>query len=683
MKETAPSLWLADLTHTQQQLAAELIPYGVGCIAANLENSFKFPQPIRIFKYPEVLIEAIESDGIPDVVGFSNYVWNTNLASEIAIRIKQLKPEVTIVFGGPNYPVQSEDRREYLECRPEIDFYVVFEGEITFANLLREIGSAKLQKEKLHGRVEGVHSIDSQGEFHEVPLRERVSDLSPLPSPYLNGMLDEFFDGRLLPIVQFKRGCPFSCTFCCEGDDYFNKVRSHGLEKLSAELEYIAERVVVQRDQGGRNDLGIADSNFGMFKDDSEFAAVLSKLQSKYQWPEYIHVATGKNQKHRVLNTAKALGGALRLSGSVQSLDPEALKNVRRSNIAPDDLLDLAKDAAEIQANSYSETILGLPGETKSAHYDTLRQLMDADFDRVISYQLMMLPGTDLNTKKTRRKYQMDIRYRVLPRCFGSYGWSDKPVISAEIEEICVANSTLSFDDYLECRKTHLMISIFYNDGVFAGLLKFLKQRQIPIFSWVETLRDSAGKNQKLRKLMEEFENATREELWEDREQLRDYIRSEGVIDRYVSGDLGANLMLSFKAISMTEFVDDLAEVARDASQKLLLESNNETPHDYEFLENVISYDVGRMSRIWTDHDSPSELRFGFDVQQFLADSTPLPLQQYHFSKPITFRFSLSDEQKLMIGRYFELFGSDLRGISRILSKTPTKRLMREAKRLV
>ena len=239
MKTRAPSIWLADLTHTQQQIAAELIPYGVGCIAAHLQTNFEFETPIRIFKYPEVLIEALESSRIPDVVGFSNYVWNTNLASEIAIRIKKLKPEATIVFGGPNYPVQSEDRREYLGSRPEIDFYVVFEGEITFANFLKELAAAKLQKDNVHGRVEGVHSIDSQGGFHEVNLRSRVTDLTSLPSPYLNGMLDEFFDGRLLPIVQFKRGCPFSCTFCCEETITSIKCAAMGLKNYQQSLNIL------------------------------------------------------------------------------------------------------------------------------------------------------------------------------------------------------------------------------------------------------------------------------------------------------------------------------------------------------------------------------------------------------------------------------------------------------------
>ena len=47
------TLWLVDFTHTTQQLAAELIPYGIGLLLAHAEDKFKFQSPPRIFKYPE------------------------------------------------------------------------------------------------------------------------------------------------------------------------------------------------------------------------------------------------------------------------------------------------------------------------------------------------------------------------------------------------------------------------------------------------------------------------------------------------------------------------------------------------------------------------------------------------------------------------------------------------------
>ena len=46
---------------------------------------------------------------------------------------------------------------------------------------------------------------------------ERIKDLTEIPSPYLEGKLDEFFDGKLQPTIQTTRGCPFACTFCVEG----------------------------------------------------------------------------------------------------------------------------------------------------------------------------------------------------------------------------------------------------------------------------------------------------------------------------------------------------------------------------------------------------------------------------------------------------------------------------------
>ena len=59
--------------------------------------------------------------------------------------------------------------------------------------------------------------------FHSSKKIERVMDLSQIPSPYLSHRLDEFLDGKLLPITQTNRGCPFTCTFCTEGQSYWTR----------------------------------------------------------------------------------------------------------------------------------------------------------------------------------------------------------------------------------------------------------------------------------------------------------------------------------------------------------------------------------------------------------------------------------------------------------------------------
>ena len=70
----------------------------------------------------------------------------------------------------------------------------------------------------------------------------RIRFLDDIPSPYLSGMLDNFFDGRLSPLLETNRGCPFKCSFCHTGNDYFQKIHMFSIERIKQELEYIAIR---------------------------------------------------------------------------------------------------------------------------------------------------------------------------------------------------------------------------------------------------------------------------------------------------------------------------------------------------------------------------------------------------------------------------------------------------------
>ena len=39
----------------------------------------------------------------------------------------------------------------------------------------------------------------------------------------VTGVLDEFFDGKLAPLLETNRGCPFQCTFCVQGVRWYTK----------------------------------------------------------------------------------------------------------------------------------------------------------------------------------------------------------------------------------------------------------------------------------------------------------------------------------------------------------------------------------------------------------------------------------------------------------------------------
>src|SRR5215475_12731990 len=163
-------IWLADLTYTQQQISAELIPQAIGGIATFAEARCALQQPIRLFKYPEALAKAMADDGLPDIIGFSNYVWNTNLSLAFARRIRALSPRTIIVLGGPHYPIVADEQESYLKANPEVDFYIIKEGEAAFANLLIALVEAELDREKVKRlRLASVHSVTADGQAQLAP----------------------------------------------------------------------------------------------------------------------------------------------------------------------------------------------------------------------------------------------------------------------------------------------------------------------------------------------------------------------------------------------------------------------------------------------------------------------------------------------------------------------------------
>ena len=81
-----------------------------------------------------------------NVIGFSNYMWNSELSLALARRIKEYAADTIIVMGGPNYPVVESEQELFLRNHPEIDFHVKGEGEVAFANLMAEFNSFGYEK---------------------------------------------------------------------------------------------------------------------------------------------------------------------------------------------------------------------------------------------------------------------------------------------------------------------------------------------------------------------------------------------------------------------------------------------------------------------------------------------------------------------------------------------------------
>lgn len=671
-------VYVADLTHTYQIVALNTIPFAVAGLVSYAKAKLKNPRrfQFRIFKYPQKLITAL-LETPPDILCLDNYMWNLDLGYSIAERVKRDHPEVIVIFGGPNYPTDFSEQEKFLLDHPALDFYCYKEGEIAFTELLDSLADQNFDVAAVKAlKPRGFHYLAGGVLETGLPV-ERIKNLDDIPSPYLTGELDEFFDGALIPMIQTNRGCPFTCTFCVEGLGYYGAVNKRSVKIIKQELEYI-----VSHKHPDTHDLHIVDSNFGMYKEDEEIAEAIAEVQRKFGWPEYVNVATGKNQKERVLKVAKTINGALRLAGSVQSLSQEVLKNIKRSNISVEQLIELAQKAKELGSNTYSEIIVALPGETKESHLKTLETVINAKFNWVRVYTLMMLAGVEMSNLETRKKFGMQTRFRVLPRCFGSYPFGGEPVLSVETEEVCIATKDLSFEDYSDCRLFHLTVEIFYNDSISSELVEFLNLFGVSVFDWLKRIHDQRHSfPEPLKKVYEDFSRLSREQLWDSREELLKFTKDEQVIQKSLTGEYGRNLIFTSRAQAISETLTEVLEAAFGSAYSILQESQPEVLKNYsDYLAELQIYSRCKKIDLFTSV-SKEELRHrfhfdfcGLEKRRFKA----LP-DSLRVSEGMFINFVHTSEQRKIIEDSLTLYGKDIIGIAQILSKVHVTNLYRIA----
>jgi radical SAM superfamily enzyme YgiQ (UPF0313 family) len=663
-------IYLCDLTHDTQTVASNAFPLGVGTIGSYAAEQLHDRIEVTIFKYQSALARAV-IDAPPRVVGFSDYIWNFDLGYSMARAIKQRAPQTVIVFGGPNYPTEPAEQEQFLAEHPAIDFFVYKEGELAFTALLERLLD-------LNFEVDGVKKskplschfmMDST--FVATPVVDRIKDLTIIPSPYTTGLLDRFFDGKLMPLLQTNRGCPFACTFCVEGLDYYNKINRSQVDRAAAELEYIGSRIK------GTRDLFIADSNFGMYPEDLETCREIARVQEKYGWPEYIHVATGKNQKERVLKAAEIIHGALRLSASVQSLDEGVLENIKRKNISADQIIEVANRANAIGSNTYSEIILCLPGDTKEAHFKTIKTVIDAGLNFIRLFTLMLLPGTEMASRQSRKEYGMISKYRVLPRCFGSYSFDRERLHSVEIEEVCVANNTMSFEDYLDCRMFDLSVEVFYNDAIFQELLGLIRFFKISTSDWLLFIHEHMSEFPlELQQTYSDFRKETATELWDSREDLEAFAKTPETIAKYIAGELGSNLIFKYKAQSFFERLPDLHAVAYRYTAELLKQHGCWSGWLENYLDQLQKFSAARKGRILQTDDIIAH-RFSYDMKALCDREFSGDPRDFQRLNEFEICFAHTGGQAENIRNHVNQYGVTPVGLARILSKIHVKKMYR------
>ena len=662
-------VFLCDLTYDTIILVSDTIPINIGFIGSYMKKKFRDNVSIELFKYPNDAIKEIKKNP-PDVIGFSNYSWNSNLSEYVASIAKKVNPKIFTVQGGTNFPHQSNLQEIFLKDRPYTDFYTLLEAEKSCSNIVERILNSDFDRKKVFSKpIDGVVFVHPETKkFIKGNYVDRIKDLDEIPSPYLNGMLDKFFDGNLTPFIETNRGCPFTCSFCHTGSDYFHKLNKFSKKRVEDEINYIGEKA----GNLGISNLHMADVNFGMYPQDRLTCEFLKRSKEKYGWPKQIMATTGKNSKDRVMEITNILGDMFSINMSMQSMDEQVLKNIKRANIKLDHMIDVNTHLINQGRSTKAELIIGLPGETKESFLTGLDNVLNSKSTSVTIYTLMMLHGTEFKNPEYRKQFGYKSKFRIVPLNFGDY--ENKKIF--DYEEVGIQTKNISFEDYLYLRVIALLVESIHNGRPFNEFFLYAKTYNIQPASLLKILYDNIDQaSEKIQNLINAFLEETKGELWESEEKLLEFYRKDLNYLKLKNGELGGNLIYKYKSRNLVENSSDWVELFEEQLFKEII-NKNKNIKDTTKIKNELK-EIGQFCRLKTNgllnpliNTKAISYSFNYNIIDWIDNyEIENNLKNYLLAEKQKFIFSYTKDQLQVRKDVFKRYGTSINALSKIVTR--------------
>ncbi|MFD6530882.1 B12-binding domain-containing radical SAM protein [Streptomyces sp. NPDC060184] len=473
---TKSNVYLAQVNNNFGDMA--FLPYSVGMLQAycmtqpDITEAFNF-MPF-VFLRENVQRVARQMDH-PDVIGLSCYIWNWEYNRELARAVREMYPDCLIVMGGPQVPVNSTS---FFQENPTVDILVHHEGEQAFAEILR----ARMTD----GNYFDISGLSVRGEDRksiQTAERGRVVDLDGLPSPYLNGIFDYLLTlpYRWSVSQETNRGCPYSCAFCDWGSAVFTKLRQFSTERLLAEIEWFGRAEI--------DTIYNCDANFGILGRDSELATNLASARKQYGYPAQFRTAYAKKSNETVFTIASTLHDAGLERGvtlSMQSMSDNTLLAINRRNIKQDNLGELIRRYREHQIPTYTEIILGLPGETAQSFRSGVGRLLElGQHEALLIYLCEVLPNSELGNAGYRESH--GVRSVHMPLLLAYVTPNEDDV--TEFVDVVVETAAMSVDEWRDSLVFSWFVQCFHCLNVTQSIAVFLNAyRGLPYEVFYEEL---------------------------------------------------------------------------------------------------------------------------------------------------------------------------------------------------
>ncbi len=283
----------------------------------------------------------------PKIIGFGVYIWNVAPAMEVISTLKRVRPDITIILGGPEVSYETESQPI---CQVA-DYIITGEADLKFAEVCGTLLAATV----------GSRATVALPKI----IPAELPDFSQLALPY-DFYTDDDIAHRII-YVEASRGCPFTCEFCLSSLDV--PVRQVPLPALLDELQKLLDRGVKQ--------FKFVDRTFNLNVNVSQ--AILEFFLARYQHGLFFHFEMIPDRLPKSLREtiSRFPPGALQFEVGIQTFNPDVAERIkRRQNYErlEDNFRYLRNETG---VHIHADLIAGLPGESIES--------FAAGFDRLIA----------------------------------------------------------------------------------------------------------------------------------------------------------------------------------------------------------------------------------------------------------------------------------------------------------
>ena len=295
----------------------------------------------EISKSPHEIAEAIVAQS-PRILGLGVYIWNVRVLTEVVALLKRVRPDLTIVLGGPEVSHEAETQ----EIVGLADFTIQGEADLEFPKLCASLLDGRRPLMKIH-QAQPPH-------FHELKL------------PY--SLYDSEDIAHRVIYVEASRGCPFTCEFCLSSLEI--PVRAAPLEPFLQEMDHLLKR--------GTRQFKFVDRTFNL--NTRVGTTILQFFLDRLRPDLFLHFEMIPDRLPEELKSLirRFPAGSLQFEVGIQSLNPEvqALISRRQDNTKTVENLRWLRENTAVHI--HADLIAGLPGETLESFgkgFDSLRGL--------------------------------------------------------------------------------------------------------------------------------------------------------------------------------------------------------------------------------------------------------------------------------------------------------------------